>query len=107
MKRLIYPTLVAAFLVGLLAFLQLVMAGYEQVNVCHIPPGNPGNAHVIGVSPDLVPGHLAHGDCLAPAGARVNDPCTCPPDTVSGALLFESSAGAPKSTIPVRVSEPR
>jgi len=41
------------------------------VNVCHIPPGNPGNAHSISVAPSAVPAHLAHGDHLA--GAEVCD----------------------------------
>ena len=36
----------------------------KKVAVCHIPPGNPGNAHVIYVSVNAVPAHLAHGDNL-------------------------------------------
>jgi hypothetical protein len=37
----------------------------EKVIVCHIPPGNPGNAHEICISPNAVPAHLAeHGDML-------------------------------------------
>jgi hypothetical protein len=35
-----------------------------KVDVCHIPPGNPANAHVINVSVRAVPAHLAHGDSL-------------------------------------------
>jgi hypothetical protein len=35
-----------------------------KVDVCHIPPGNPANAHVINVSVNAVPAHLAHGDFL-------------------------------------------
>lgn len=38
----------------------------EKVVICHIPPGNPGNAHTISVSPNAVPAHLAHGDTLGP-----------------------------------------
>ncbi len=33
-----------------------------RVTICHIPPGNPGNAHTIRVSVKAVPAHLAHGD---------------------------------------------
>jgi hypothetical protein len=33
-----------------------------KVVICHIPPGNPGNAHEIVVSSNAVPAHLAHGD---------------------------------------------
>ena len=34
----------------------------DKVEICHIPPGNPDNAHTITVSPSAVPAHLAHGD---------------------------------------------
>jgi hypothetical protein len=34
----------------------------EKVFICHIPPGNPENAHTISVSVNAVPAHLAHGD---------------------------------------------
>lgn len=33
-----------------------------KVDICHIPPGNPSNAHTINVSQSAVPAHLAHGD---------------------------------------------
>jgi uncharacterized membrane protein len=39
-----------------------------KVDVCHIPPGNPANAHVINVSVNAVPAHLAHGDTLGECG---------------------------------------
>ena len=32
--------------------------------LCHIPPGNPANAHSIEVPQSAVPAHLAHGDLL-------------------------------------------
>jgi len=34
------------------------------VTICHIPPGNPGNAHTISVSGNAENAHLAHGDTL-------------------------------------------
>jgi hypothetical protein len=37
-----------------------------QITLCHIPPGNPGNAHTITVDESAVPAHLAHGDTLGP-----------------------------------------
>jgi len=33
-----------------------------RVTLCHIPPGNPGNAHTITVGSPAVAAHLAHGD---------------------------------------------
>ncbi len=38
--------------------------GKKKVAVCHIPPGNPGNAHTIYISSNAVNPHLAHGDIL-------------------------------------------
>jgi len=42
-----------------------------KVKVCHLPPGNPGNAHTIEVSDAALPAHLAHGDHVGQ--------CECPP----------------------------
>ena len=36
----------------------------ELVTLCHIPPGNPGNAQTLTVGASAVPAHLAHGDYL-------------------------------------------
>jgi hypothetical protein len=45
-----------------------------QVTMCHIPPGNPNNAHTITVSENAVAAHLAHGDycgsCEADDGSQ-------------------------------------
>lgn len=32
------------------------------VTICHVPPGNPSNAHTIEVGESAVPAHIAHGD---------------------------------------------
>jgi hypothetical protein len=45
----------------------------NKVLVCHIPPGNPANAHTICISPNGVPAHLAHGCHLGT--------CAAPPDS--------------------------
>ncbi|HSG98575.1 MAG TPA: hypothetical protein VLB27_00905, partial [candidate division Zixibacteria bacterium] len=36
----------------------------HKVAICHIPPGNPDNAHTIVVSVRAKDAHLAHGDTL-------------------------------------------
>ena len=36
----------------------------KKIDICHTPPGNPGNAHTIRVSIDAARAHLAHGDTL-------------------------------------------
>ncbi len=38
----------------------------DKTAICHIPKGNPGNAHTITVDADAVADHLAHGDTLGP-----------------------------------------
>ncbi len=40
----------------------------KKVYICHIPSGNPSNAHTISVSVNAVADHLAHGDLLGPCG---------------------------------------
>lgn len=45
-----------------------------KVSVCKVPPGNPGNAHNICVSPNAVAAHLATGSYLGACGGV--DPCT-------------------------------
>lgn len=44
--------------------LVLTFAGHAAIMVCHIPPGNPQNAHTIVIDASAVPSHLAHGDAL-------------------------------------------
>lgn len=36
----------------------------HKIAICHIPPGNPANAHTIVVSRNAETAHLAHGDVL-------------------------------------------
>lgn len=35
-----------------------------KVTICHLPPGNPNNAHTLQVGPPAVKAHLAHGDWI-------------------------------------------
>jgi hypothetical protein len=45
---------------------------WNKVLVCHIPPGNPANAHTICISENGVPAHLAHGCYLGECQAAVD-----------------------------------
>jgi hypothetical protein len=38
--------------------------GTTKVDVCHIPPGDPDNAHTITIGSPAVAAHLDHGDFL-------------------------------------------
>jgi len=42
--------------------------GEAKVTICHIPPGNPDNAHTIEVGAAALGAHLAHGDTLGECG---------------------------------------
>jgi hypothetical protein len=42
----------------------------HKLTICHIPPGNPENAHTLCVGSPSLEAHLAHGDAQGP--------CACP-----------------------------
>lgn len=42
--------------------------GGKKTVICHVPPGNPGNAHTLSVGNSAVAAHLAHGDSLGSCG---------------------------------------
>jgi hypothetical protein len=44
--------------------------GNDKVTICHIPPGNPSNAHTISVGASAVKAHLDHGDNMGDCEAR-------------------------------------
>jgi hypothetical protein len=48
-----------------------------KVLVCHIPPGNPANAHTISVGLSAVKAHLAHGDRLGACMESVSVTVDC------------------------------
>jgi LPXTG-motif cell wall-anchored protein len=67
MKRLLLvAAATAAVLLSIGAEPVVAGSGNDKVVICHIPPGNPDNAHTIVVSENAVPAHLAHGDTLGP-----------------------------------------
>lgn len=58
------PALLAAVLFVAAPASQAQGGGQEKVTICHVPPGNPDDAHTITVGAPAVPAHLAHGDDL-------------------------------------------
>jgi hypothetical protein len=74
--------------IGIAAFhIPGALAQEAKVDVCHIPPGNPENAHTITISENALAAHLEHGDNIGPCGtAPTTDvreypspsACTCP-----------------------------
>jgi hypothetical protein len=49
-----------------------------KITICHIPPGNPSNAHSITISINALPAHLAHGDSIGECDTNECDPPACP-----------------------------
>lgn len=76
--------------------------GIEKVAVCHIPSGNPDNAHTIQVAEPAVQAHLDHGDYLGVCNHEVqngnqdndNDDnnTTSTPDTIAPVISNISSS---------------
>ncbi len=66
-----YAAVVLVIVLASLGAVASVAVGNDKVDICHIPPGNPANAHVINVSVNAIPAHLAHGDNLGQCGGPV------------------------------------
>lgn len=45
----------------------------EKIAICHIPPGNPDNAHTIVISINALHAHLAHGDVIGGCSTQEED----------------------------------
>jgi len=87
-----------------------------KVLVCHIPPGNPANAHTICIGAPAVAAHLAHGCTLGPCTSSPPPPdcevdlgpdfTLCPGDTATldagaGFVSYEWSDGSTEQTLVV------
>jgi hypothetical protein len=68
--------------------------GEEGVTLCHIPPGNPANAHTLTVGAPAVKAHLRHGDHLG-AWEGTSEPDAGTPPTDGGNTPPELDAGTP------------
>ena len=63
-KKILLFAIYSIVIVGIYA--PTAIAKQHKVDVCHIPPGNPANAHTINISENAVETHLDHGDSLGP-----------------------------------------
>jgi len=65
----------------------------KKTTICHIPPGNPANAHTICVGNAAVPAHLAnHGDHIGACAVETKCP---PPPSGAGGAPGDSTGGGP------------
>ena len=88
MTSFIKALLFAHCCIGILGFyVPGAIADETKVDVCHVPPGNPENAHTITISENAVSAHLDHGDLIGACDSaetlemrESGDPsaCTCP-----------------------------
>jgi hypothetical protein len=69
------------------------VSGSSKVKLCHVPSGNPGNAHTLQISTSAVSAHLGNhsGDKLGSCGTDCNFAKTEP--EVSGELLIDEVSG--------------
>jgi len=91
----------------------------EQVILCHVPPGNPDNAHTITIGASAVPAHLAHGDSLGscatptpppptaapPQPAPTDTPMPPPPQEPSQVTLCHKPPGNPQNAHTITVGQ--
>jgi len=68
---------------------------HHKTTICHIPPGNPANAHTLCIGNAAVPAHLQnHGDYLG--ACQQEQPCPPPPPPGDTSGSGGSSGGAPE-----------
>jgi len=80
----LFGSFTLALLVCSTAFVPSSVAdNLPNITICHIPPGNPANAHEITVDLSAIPAHLAHGDNLGSCEC-VGDDCPGSPPPCDG-----------------------
>jgi hypothetical protein len=65
--------------------------GGHKVTICHIPPGNPSNAHTITVDESALRAHFAHGD--SPGACQSGGPCNPNPCQNLGTCSLDGLGG--------------
>jgi len=76
----------------------------KKTTICHIPPGNPANAHTICVGNSAVSHHVKnHGDLIGPCQAETTCPPPPPPPPMGtgGATGSGGATGAGGSPAPI------
>ncbi len=68
----------------------------DKVQVCHVPPGNPSNAHGICISANAVPAHLANGSYL---GECINATNTITSKGISSKGIYEIEQNVERLTV--------
>ena len=81
MKKALALVIGAAIIIGM-TYGASSMRAADKVLVCHVV-GN-GSAHVIDISRNALPAHLAHGDSLAAPGLEAGNSCDATPETHPG-----------------------
>jgi hypothetical protein len=72
-------------------------ADTKKTTICHIPPGNPANAHTLCVGNPAVPAHLAHGDHTGACDAECGNDAGTTGSATSGGTTGGGTTGATTS----------
>lgn len=78
----------------------------HKVWICHVPPGNPGNAHAIEVDENGWDGHDAHHDDFLIDGPDDADCPPSPPTTTTPPTTQPPTTTAPPTTAPPTTAPP-
>jgi hypothetical protein len=88
-----FPSL--TILIALFALTASAAWAGAKVQVCHIPPGNPGNFHTITVSQNAVQAHLGHGDLVGACSSNCDSLCSEDNPCTTGECACPCVAGVP------------
>jgi PKD repeat protein len=72
----------------------------NKVTICHIPPGNPANAHTITISENAAPAHIHnHSDTMGPCPNTPPPPAMSCEDALASGLLTGSVSADGTATV--------